>query len=204
MIEQELNRIANALEKIEGHLAKTVALTAELSIKPTAAAAPVKAAPVAPEKPAAAALEVPQGEGSPVTTKRSRQEIKEKLDHLGIQYNDRLRTENLEKLLEDAEKGTVKAAPAAAVADDPFAPQQENKDVFGTELPAEKKQPEKVYTVNEAIEIAKRLAAKFGADKTVPIINSFGCANVSEIDKKGKLQDFVKKVLEKEKEYERK
>ena len=217
-IEQDLKRIADALEKIAGIPAGVLNAAPEKTAAEVKAAAPAAAAP----KLQASAAELAQDAGgSPVTTKRSRQEIKEKLDQMGIQYNDRLRTENLEKILEDAEAakngGTVKAAaqaPAPVQQDDPFnekkqpaaAPAKAEKatDVFGEALPENQQPKQKVYTVQEAIDIAKRLAAKFGADKTVAIIQSYECQNITQIDGKGKLQDFVTKVLAKEKEYEAK
>ena len=211
-IEQSLERIAIALEKITG--VKPDDLKPTPAATQTATQAQIAAA--APQQQSNAELAQDAG-GAPVTTKRSRAEIKEKLDQLGIQYNDRLRTENLEKILEDAEAakngGTVKAA-AAPAADDPFnekkqpaaAPVKKEKatDVFGEELPPAQQPKEKVYTVQEGIDIAKRLAAKFGADKTVAIIQSYECQNITQINEKGKLQDFVSKVLAKEKEYEAK
>lgn len=202
MIEQTLERIAAALEKIAG-IDPPVLLKQIPAATMTATEVRARQEETAPT-----AEETTAGV---VTTKRSRQEIKEKLDNMGIQYNDRLRTENLEKILEDAEKkGPVPitdmppakdwAKAEGPAADDPFG--EKPKAAAPAQAPVVEKVKE--YTVEEAIVIAKRLAAKFGADKTVPIINSYGVTKISDIHAKGKLQEFVAKVLEKEKEYEKK
>lgn len=163
--------------------------------------------------------------------KLTRAEIKLKLENLGIPFNDRLRTENLELLLSGAEKGG-NVLPAATEAKEPLseaqkleekqhapndpthAPDASNivfnrekaeTDFFGEPVTGGAGEPAaKLYTIAEAVEIAKRLAAKFGPDKTVAIIQSYGVANITMINEKGKLQDFVAKVLKREKEYEKK
>lgn len=206
MIEVEVKRIADALEKLVvliGNPMRTVVALPENTGSRTAA----PAADAAPEKPAVT------GE---VKTVRSRADIKQALDNLGISYNDRLRTENLEAMLIEAEKngGTAKPAitttPAAAAADKAPVkaaapvPADVQADFFGDTAPAPAKPAAKAFTVNEGIELAKRLAAKFGPDKAVSIIQSYGAQTVTQIAEKGKLQEFCAEVLKKEKDYEAK
>lgn len=178
MIELELKRIADALEKIVPCLVKL-----NVTAGPETSSADISV--TLPPKPETEAM-IP-GE---VKTLRSRQEIKQELDNLGIEYNDKLRTDSLEKILDKAKEERA----AKDLFDTPVAP-------AAPAAPVEKK---KEYTVPEAIEIAKRLASKFGADKTVSIITSYSCQTISQIAEKGQLQDFVAKVIAKEKEYESK
>lgn len=185
MIEELLERIAVALEENNRLL-----IDFANADKQPAAKIPTEK-PAEEKKPAEA------------TGKMSRQEIKAELDRLNIQYNDRLRTENLEKLLEDAKGQQAKPAPEKPADPFPAAPAATAQPDFlnGDAAP---KQKETVYTKEQAVEFAKRLAAKFGADKTVGIIQEFGAQNISQIDEKGQLQQFVEKILAKEKEYEAK
>jgi hypothetical protein len=203
MIEIELKRIADALEKlVESGGPKIVLQDRTTIVAPTAAAALGKQA----------AAEAEHQEGAmqiagEVKTTRSRADIKQELDDLGIAYNDRLRTENLEKLLEDVKTAAGKPASAAPAAVKAPVPADVQSDFFGNEAPAPAA-PKKVevlpYTIEQGIDFAKRLAAKFGPDKTVSIIQSYGAGTVTQIAEKGKLQEFCMEVLKKEKDYEAK
>lgn len=195
MIEIELKRIADSLEKLVGILGNPQKVSGDAQpavVRVPNATAKNSTAEAPSDTAAAQAAASPAVLAGEVKTMRSRADIKLALDNLGVSYNDRLRTENLEALLIEAEKngGAVKPADVQA-------------DFFGDTPPATApKAAAKVYTVPEAIEIGKRLAAKFGPDKTLTIIGSYQCTKISEIAEKGQLQDFVTKVLAKEKEYE--
>jgi hypothetical protein len=211
-IEDNIERIADSLALIERHM--SVAFGNQT-------AAPNTTAPTMTASAAGALV-------------RSRQEIKDELDRLGVPYNERLRTEGLEKLLKEvkAAKGPAEAAAAVDKAEAVAEAETETKapaeptpvndgffagpeEVAAPAAPVAAKLSGKVpaaavaaapakvkYTVEQAIEFAKRLAAKFGPDKSVAIINSYGCKNVTEINAAGKLQDFVAKILAKEREHE--
>lgn len=209
MIEIELKRIADALEKLVTHMANPMLKTPNLVIKgdsPASVAGLVEQAAREAERQAQAA--VIAGE---VKSGRSRADIKQELDDLGIAYNDRLRTENLEKLLEDVKVSAGKPPAAtttatAAVVKAPV-PADVQADFFGDTktVPASPAKIEVLpYTIEQGIDFAKRLAAKFGPDKTVSIIQSYGAATVSQIAEKGKLQEFCAEILKKEKDYEAK
>lgn len=212
MIEVELKRIADALEKL------VVLIGNPMRTVPAAAPAAAGNNRRETEELNTKTEPAPAVTGE-VKTVRSRADIKQALDNLGISYNDRLRTENLEAMLIEAEKngGSAKPAVAAgqpAAAAEPAAkapakaaapvPADVQSDFFGDSAPAPAKPAAKVYTVNEGIELAKRLAAKFGPDKAVSIIQSYGAQTVTQIAEKGKLQEFCAEVLKKEKDYEAK
>lgn len=195
MMEEQLEKIGAALQGI---------LDVLRSIDDTLRGPSMKIEPRNPEP--AAAVTTGEPGPRPAILPLSRAEIREKLDSLGVQYNDRLRTDTLAKILEQeiakqVKDGTVKLTAADGKTDKA----EEVKDLFGMPVQAEivPKTPEKIYTLEEAIDLAKRLAAKFGPQKSVDIIKDFQCDKISEIEAKGKLQEFAAKILEKEKEYER-
>lgn len=203
MIEIELKRIADALEKLVIYMANPMQKIPNLAIK-----GPSPADAVALSDQAAREAEhqtQAAGIAGEVKTMRSRADIKQELDNLGIAYNDRLRTENLEKLLEDtkASAGKPAAAPTAEVTKAPV-PADVQADFFGDTKAAPAAPAKVLYTIEQGIDFAKRLAAKFGPDKTVSIIQSYGAATVSQIAEKGKLQEFCAEILKKEKDYEAK
>lgn len=202
MLEVELKRIADSLEKLVGILGNPQKVSGDAQPVVVRVPAPTKENSTASAPAQTAEAAAVTGE---VKTARSRADIKQALDNLGISYNDRLRTENLEAMLIEAEKngGSAKPVVTPAMTAAPV-PSDVQADFFGDQAPAAAaaKPATKEYTVAEGIELAKRLAAKFGPDKTVSIINSYGAVNVTQIAEKGKLQEFCAAVLKKEKDYE--
>lgn len=201
MLEEQIKRCADALEKIEKHFAKVVSFMASEKITIEGVGGIQDGTYQKTDEPQ---TEKPKDEAKPVppvvkpAKELSRQEIKDRLTELGVEFNDRLGTKNLLKLLEKTEhpgKDAPVKEPEPQTSDDPFGD-------GAAAAPEPAKPAAKQYTVQEAIDIAKRLAAKFGPDKSVAIIQSYESKTISEIDAKGKLQEFVEKVIAKEKELE--
>lgn len=190
-IEQSLERIAIALEKLASPM---LTLT-----RPTPTANPFKEASVPVTVQAAAASSA---------AACSRDDIKAKLKALGVQFNEKLRTDSLLALLQQAEAGTLKQpAPekekptTASFLDETPKPSPDPAPSFlSTEPVAPAQPPAKVYTLEETRENLRRFAAKFGEPPALAILAKFKLVQVGQAAASGCLQELAVEILRQEKE----
>jgi len=176
-IEQSLERIAAALEKIANPMLQVQTVITPKVDLPAA----VKAAAESSTAPAAA---------------DERAIVKAELDKRGIKYNPKLSTKGLTDLLKNADKQPELPAVAPTVVK-PVPPAVS----FLDDGPAE---PVKVPTQEDVKSHLKRFAAKFGSDKAIAILEQFKCKDVTSVVTGGLSTKFVEEVLKQEKENERK
>lgn len=195
-IEQSLERIAAAIEKLlgvdpsllKGSPAQTMTAGEVLKRQTEKFGAPLET-PVTIQAAAESSAEVP--------AKSDREILMAQLDELKLPYPAKASTKRLKEIL--ATHGPKPAIPAAP------SPEQKQSTMFDTDVvkAAEAHTP-KLYSVDEARDILKRFAAKFGSDKAVKILTDFKAANVTAIEQAGLTQEFVEEVLKQEKSNERK
>jgi len=117
-IEKNLERIADALERIAASNERATGLVERLETPPVEPEPETPAeVPPAEEKPATApeTSETPKKGG-----KLSRAEIKKRLTELGVEYKDGARTYTLEAMLEEAEAKAAEPSAVGSILDDEF------------------------------------------------------------------------------------
>ena len=146
-----------------------------------------------------------------------REAIKKELNALGVEYNVRLKTENLILLLEkakDAQKEPKKAIDEPSKKEEvevlvptpiakALAPEKtEEADFIKEEMVVEAKKEEKAEAVeivekSVAAEALRRYAAKFGTPKAIAVLASFGATQVSGLspEARTRMHDAVTKEL---------
>jgi len=130
--------------------------------------APEKQQEPAPEK----QQEEPVGETTTSEATDKREEVKARLDELGVKYNNRCRTETLEKLAAEAETKLAKTEPLPEPDDDPLgldADEPSEPDVF------------EPISAEDFRELVKNFAASHGTERAKQVLAEFGAAKISEL-----------------------
>lgn len=209
-LEENVKRIADALEKLAGYQERSLAILE--GIEQRKAKPEVVMVPVPTPQPATPEVKTVSLEKSPKDM--SRDELKAELTRRGVAYNDRARQDTLLELLlvEIGKASATPAAPAPAAPKPSAVPSLldeapvKDKVVLpsrGEEAPAAPAAPAaKQYTAEEARALLREFAAKFGSADAIAILNKFGCPDVTTAEKKKILNEFAAEVLKQKAERE--
>lgn len=203
-LEQNLERIANALEVIASNSKFLSGLSSKAQREVTEAPAPAPAASFMEEAPQAVATVKPGALPAP----DDRDGIKAELDKRKISYNPRLQTKTLYEILmgETQPAGvsdTAKAEVLTAAAATTGRPKPTPNAPAAAPVPVTPVQPVTAKATADDVRAAlKQFGHVYGNDKALAMLNPFGVQNVTQLAEAGRLDEFMVALKQKGAEYD--